>query len=225
MLNDITGQERIKEAFDRNDWLIHDEFGNYLKAEIRHIYESIKRGDFSSSDKLTQEMQNAQMSEWDDEMQLKYLSREPTMSQEEFYAQLDKIAKGTFSENNPYLSGEIIPRHKVKGDPQLFHFDHYESTTLTITPEDIRLVDHYFRKPDETISPDSAIFEIIVNQKESITCLLQYFEIIEDNVEDVLDNLYKAMERYAREQCMNSLDSFGLLFKEIGVEFKATCFL
>ena len=31
-------------------------------------------------------------------MQLEYLSREPTMSQEEFYAQLDPIANGTFQE-------------------------------------------------------------------------------------------------------------------------------
>lgn len=61
------------------------------------ILDEIKLGDYSSFDKLTVEKQNELMSEWDDDMQLKYLSREPTMSQEEFYAQLDKIANGTFS--------------------------------------------------------------------------------------------------------------------------------
>lgn len=30
-------------------------------------------------------------------MQLKYLMREPTISQEEFYGQLDKIANGTLN--------------------------------------------------------------------------------------------------------------------------------
>ena len=191
---------------------------------IKQTKEEIKQGVFSSFDKLNESQKEVVAKDWDKNMRMKYLNRHATMSEEEFFKELDKIANGTFSENNPYLYGEIIPRHKVKGNA-LFHFDHYESTILTITPKEIRLVDNYFRKSNETISPDSAIFEIIVNQKESITCLLQYFEIIEDNVEDVLDNLYKAMERYAREQCMNSLDSFGLLFKEIGVEFKATCYL
>lgn len=63
---------------------------------MNHINEDIKYGDFSSFDKLNEEMQNELMTEWDDDMQLKYLSREPTMSQEEFYTQLDKIANGTF---------------------------------------------------------------------------------------------------------------------------------
>ena len=60
------------------------------------INEEIRHGDFSSFDKLSDEVQNELMSDWDDELQLKYLSREPTMSQEEFYAQLDQIANGTF---------------------------------------------------------------------------------------------------------------------------------
>ena len=85
-------------VFNRNDWMSPDEFGNYLKNEIKRIDEDIKNGDFSSFDKLSDEVQNELMSDWDDEMQLKYLSREPTMSQEEFYAQLDQIANGTFIE-------------------------------------------------------------------------------------------------------------------------------
>lgn len=64
---------------------------------MKHINEDIKRGDFSSFDKLTEEKQVSLMKNWDDDMQLKYLMREPTISQEDFYGQLDKIANGTFN--------------------------------------------------------------------------------------------------------------------------------
>lgn len=32
-------QERIDEAFDRNDWMTPDEFGEYLRDELNRIYE------------------------------------------------------------------------------------------------------------------------------------------------------------------------------------------
>lgn len=64
---------------------------------MKHINEEIKYGDFSSFDKLTEEKQVSLMKNWDDDMQLKYLMREPTISQEEFYEQLDKIVNGTFN--------------------------------------------------------------------------------------------------------------------------------
>ena len=99
--------------------------------------------------------------------------------------------------NSTRIHGKVIPRHKVNRN-DLFTFDHYESTTLTITPEEIRLVDNYFRKTDENNSPDSAIFEIIVNQKESIERLLQYFDINGSKNEDMPIKLYQAMENYAR---------------------------
>lgn len=76
------------------------------------------------------------------------------------------------SKNNMRISGDIIPRHKVKGNPKLFHFDHYESTTLTITSEEISLVDNCFRL-DETNYTDSAMFEVKVNQKDSIARLIR----------------------------------------------------
>lgn len=63
------------------------------------INEEIRNGDFSSFDRLNEEMQSELITEWNDDMQLKYLSREPTMSQEEFFAELDKIADGTFNSN------------------------------------------------------------------------------------------------------------------------------
>lgn len=33
------GQERIVGAFDRNDWMTPDEFGDYLREELNRIYE------------------------------------------------------------------------------------------------------------------------------------------------------------------------------------------
>lgn len=63
------------------------------------INEEIRNGDFSSFDRLNEEMQSELITEWNDDMQLKYLSREPAMSQEEFFAELDKIADGTFNSN------------------------------------------------------------------------------------------------------------------------------
>lgn len=122
--------------------------------------------------------------------------------------------------NNPYISGEIIPRHKVNGD-DLFHFDHYESTILTITSEGISLVDYYFRYHET--SSDTPIFELKVKRKDSIARLIQYFDLNACKENDILNSLYKAIASYAQEQDMISLDLFGKLFKEIGVEFEATC--
>lgn len=36
--SDRIGKQRIKEAFERNDWMYPDEFGKYLKSEIRKIW-------------------------------------------------------------------------------------------------------------------------------------------------------------------------------------------
>lgn len=118
------------------------------------------------------------------------------------------------------IRGEIIPRHKVYGD-SLFHFDHYESTILTITHEEISLVDYYFRRYET--STDTPIFELKVKRKDSMARLNQYFGISACNGEDLPNCLYKAMASYAQEQGMESLDQFGKLFKEIGVEFESTC--
>ncbi len=63
----------------------------------QRILEDIQTGDFSSFDKLTEEKQVSLMKNWDDDMQLQYLMREPTISQEEFNGHLDKIANGTFN--------------------------------------------------------------------------------------------------------------------------------
>ena len=108
--------------------------------------------------------------------------------------------------NSTSVSGEIIPRHKVKGNPQLFHLDHYESTTLTITPEEILLVDNYFRSLHEPVSDDSPIFEVKVKQKESIAKLIRYFNIKVCKEDDILSGLYETMDGYAREQYMENLD-------------------
>lgn len=116
------------------------------------------------------------------------------------------------------VSGEIIPRHEVKGDV-LFHLDHYESTTLTIQPEYIRIADNYFNKFDAKPS-DPTMFELLINDKESISLLIQYFDLRASEDRDLLKSLYEAMERYAREERMLGLDPFGKLFKEIGVKFK-----
>ena len=56
-------QDFAEEAFNRNDWMSLDDFGNYLKDEIKRIYEDIKNGDFSSFDKLSDEVQNELMSD------------------------------------------------------------------------------------------------------------------------------------------------------------------
>lgn len=124
--------------------------------------------------------------------------------------------------NRTYISGEIIPRHQVKGD-DLFHLDHYESTVLTITSEGISIVDYYF-SCHETI-PDSPLFELKVKRKDSIARLIQYFGINACKDEDLQKCLYKALAGYAQEQGMESLDLFGKLFKEISVEFESTCYI
>lgn len=123
---------------------------------------------------------------------------------------------------NMCISGEIIPRHKVKGD-SLFHFDHYESTTLAITTECIRIEDHYYKTFDS--APDTTIFVIKIKDKESIARLLQYFDINTDDNGNPLQSLYEAMESYARKEKMSSLDLFGKLFKDIEIEFKGICHL
>lgn len=63
------------------------------------INEEIRNGDFSSFDRLPESQQIEIVKSWDDATQLKYLTREPVMSQEEFFAELDRIADGTFKSN------------------------------------------------------------------------------------------------------------------------------
>lgn len=64
---------------------------------IKHINEEILKGDYSSFDRLTEPQQAELVESWTDEMKLKYLTRNPAMTEEEFFAELDKIADGTFN--------------------------------------------------------------------------------------------------------------------------------
>lgn len=40
------GKSRIEESFARNDWMSPDEFGNYLKGEIKRVYDAITFDEF-----------------------------------------------------------------------------------------------------------------------------------------------------------------------------------
>lgn len=91
-----------EDALNRNDWMSPDEFGNYLKEELKRMYShinvDIRNGDFSSFDRLNESQKGVVAKDWDKNMRMEYLNRHAHMSEEEFYAQLDKIANGTFQE-------------------------------------------------------------------------------------------------------------------------------
>lgn len=65
---------------------------------IKKINAEVKVGDFSSFDNLSESEKISMMKTWDKTMKHKYLTRNPVMSEEDFFAELDKIAEGKFTE-------------------------------------------------------------------------------------------------------------------------------
>ena len=65
---------------------------------IKTMNTEIKVSDFSKFDKLLQSDKVEVMKTWDMDMKHKYLTRNPVMSEEEFFAELDKIAEGKFTD-------------------------------------------------------------------------------------------------------------------------------
>lgn len=65
---------------------------------MKHIIEELNRGNFSSFDKLNASQKGVVAKDWDKNMRMKYLNRHTTMSEEEFFKELDKIAEDPFTE-------------------------------------------------------------------------------------------------------------------------------
>ena len=63
---------------------------------MEHIKEEIQNGDFTSFDRLNESQKGNIAKNWTKEMKHKYLTRHGVMTEDEFFAQLDKIADGTF---------------------------------------------------------------------------------------------------------------------------------
>lgn len=63
---------------------------------MQKINEEVHAGDFSSFDNLSESEKGKVMKNWDNEMKHKYLTRNPVMSEEEFFETLDQIADGTY---------------------------------------------------------------------------------------------------------------------------------
>lgn len=63
---------------------------------MKKVLEDIKRGDFSSFERLNDRQKGEIASKWTPEIQMAYLTRHTTMSEEEFFKKLDEIADGTF---------------------------------------------------------------------------------------------------------------------------------
>lgn len=68
------------------------------KIEITSILSETEAGYFDNFILLPEDQQIKLMESWSKDTRLKYLTREPAMTQQEFFAELDKIANGTFSE-------------------------------------------------------------------------------------------------------------------------------
>lgn len=134
-----------------------------------------------------------------------------TNSIEDIVDVLDSIDKGE------RVEGDIIGIHKVKGD-ELFHFDHYESTYLSVSRDLIYIVDNYYRKKNKG-EPDPIFKVHTTGGTEAIACLINHFKIDVSEPYNILKNLFASMKSYARTQKMKNSDLFGKLFKEIGVKF------
>lgn len=61
------------------------------------LTEDLSRGDFSSFDRLNESQKGVVAKDWDKNMRMKYLNRHATMSEKEFFKELDKIADGTYN--------------------------------------------------------------------------------------------------------------------------------
>lgn len=68
------------------------------KEIIIQINDEVKSGDFSGFDNLSESEKVFVMKSWDKDMKHKYLTRNLVMSEEEFFAELDKIAEGKFTD-------------------------------------------------------------------------------------------------------------------------------
>lgn len=67
------------------------------KAKETKIIEELKKGDLTSFNKLS-ESQRIELLKKHEKLQLKYLMRNPTMTEDEFFSELDRIAEGTYEE-------------------------------------------------------------------------------------------------------------------------------
>ena len=63
---------------------------------MKKVLEDIKRGDFSSFERLNEQQKGEIASQWTPEIQMAYLTRHTPMSEEEFFKKLDKITDGTY---------------------------------------------------------------------------------------------------------------------------------
>lgn len=61
--------------------------------DYKHINEAIMNGDFSSFDKLDEEMQVDIMNSWKEDMWIKYYTKEGTMTEQEFLNSMYKVIK------------------------------------------------------------------------------------------------------------------------------------
>lgn len=57
---------------------------------MENITEDLKRGDFSSFEKLSETQKGRIEKNWDKEMRLKYLTRHEAMSETDFFSQLEE---------------------------------------------------------------------------------------------------------------------------------------
>lgn len=67
---------------------------------IKQTKEEIKQGVFSSFDKLNESQKGVVAKDWDKNMRMKYLNRHDTISEEEFFKELDEIAQETYDANS-----------------------------------------------------------------------------------------------------------------------------
>lgn len=65
---------------------------------LHSIEAETRNGDFSRFDNLNEIQKGNMMMKWDSKMKHKYLCRHPYMTEPEFFAILDKIADGTYTE-------------------------------------------------------------------------------------------------------------------------------
>lgn len=125
-------------------------------------------------------------------------------------------------DKNKRVEGDIIKRHKVKGNA-LFYFDHYESTFLSVSRDLLYIVDYYSRKKSGKTDSDP-IFRIhTTGGLETIASLILHFDIDVSEPDNILESLFDSMKTYAKDHKMKDLDLFGKLFKEINLDFVGEC--
>ena len=109
----------------------------------------------------------------------------------------------------------IIEPSYVSGEPEIPA--HYESTCLSVSSDQIYLADicesDTFKSKYEVKTTEGVI---------AVAKLVLYFGVDIADRDNILDNLFEAMQSYSDKNRLTCLDGFILLFEKLEIKYEST---